>query len=129
MPAQAAAQLDREAGVAPAGSAELQPAYSASLPAEGRLPVPLGVRLGGLGGTLPRCVVHPCDALADRADEEDRAFAACSPPSDPELVSRPTAHRARCCRRFQQQAETDHQKILRLSRFPRDRNRAVSRTW
>ena len=56
------------------------------LPAAGGLPAVLGLPVPGLGRTIPARVVHPDDAVADRADEEGGADAARPRGADPELV-------------------------------------------
>ena len=97
------------------GTAEVQPEERAGSLAAGGLSAVLGVREPWLGREVPRRVVYADDASQDRTDEEGGPDLAQPSRVDPQLVSSEGGHFRRHRRGFQQQSETDHQKIVRLS--------------
>lgn len=84
-------------------SRALQPALGPSLPAQGGLPVLLGLHLAQACGSLPRPVVHQDHALQDPAHEGRRPHAALSSRAAAQLVPRQGQHFLRPRRGLQQQ--------------------------
>ena len=82
-----------------------------------------------LGRKVPRRVVPAGDALPHRTDEEDRPLTARSPRTDPQLFPRSEAAFQRRRRGPEQQSQSHHEKILRLSHLPLPRTRPLSLTW
>ena len=60
-------------------AAEVQPQGRAGVPLEGRLPGIPELRLTGLGGQVPRPVVHALDAIQARSHEARRPYVTPSP--------------------------------------------------
>jgi|GEM_PF-794033 len=81
------------------------------------------------GGQVPGPLVHGGAAFTNRADEEGGPHDARPPRADPELVPRPLDYLRWCGRGPEQQAQSDVQKIVRISHVPCDGSRAVSHTW
>ena len=75
----------------------------------------LGIRESCLGREVPRPVVYTDDALKARTDEEGCPHFAESSGADSQLVPSEGRSFQRNRRRIQQQSQTDHEKILRLS--------------
>src|ERR1043165_9483097 len=69
------------------------------------------------------------DALPHRTDEEDRPLTPRSPRTDPELFPCAEIAFQRRHRGPEQQSQSHHEKILRLSHLPLPRTRSVSLTW
>src|ERR1019366_204745 len=72
----------------------------------------------------------PADlALPDRAHDEDRPLPAPAPGTDLQLLPRAKTDLQRRGRGAEQQGQSHHEKILRLSHVPSPRTRPVSLTW
>lgn len=94
---------------------QVQPQERAGSLVAGRLSAVLGVRESRLGWEVPGPVVYALDAKPARTDEESRQDAAQPPRAMAQLV---LGQRRAFLRRgggIQQQSETDHEKIVRLS--------------
>jgi hypothetical protein len=70
VPSQAASEPHRQPKGKTERSGALQPPERSSLPAQGKLPATLELQVDRLRCQVPRPMVSPGDALADRADEE-----------------------------------------------------------
>ena len=110
-------------------SGALQPPERSRLSAQGRLPATLELRVHRLGRQVPRPMVSPSDALADRADEESRPDFTRPPRTHPQLFSRPERVLQRRNRGSEQQSKSHYEKILRVPNLPRHRTGALSFTW
>ena len=89
----------------------------------------VALRVAVLGGSLPRPLVHPDDALAARPDEEGRSHVALAPRARPELVSSQGPVLERHRRGLQRQGQSDYQKGLRLPYQRGTGTRSVPCTW
>src|ERR1035437_8098867 len=129
VPSQAAGEPHRQ----PEGETErpgaLQPPERSRLSAQGRLPATLELRVHRLGRQVPRPVVPPSDALADRADEESCQNFTRVPRTHPQLFSRPERILQWYNRGSEQQSKSHYEKILRVPNLPRHRTGALSFTW
>src|SRR5262249_12385518 len=74
-------------------------------------------------------MVPPNDALAHRADEEDRPVAPSASGADPQLFPGSKADFQRCCGGAEQQGQSHHEKVVWLSHLPRPRTGPLSLTW
>ena len=113
--AQASREPHRQPAHESARIARLQPAQRPGLFAQGRVPAVLGLRLTGLGGQVPRRLVHPGNALAHRAGEEVRPHDPLTPRIAAELLSGQKGVLQRHRRGAEQQSQSHHEKSLRLS--------------
>src|ERR1035438_6540819 len=82
-----------------------------------------------MGGKVPRPMVPPGDALAHRADEEDRPFHARASRADPQLFPRAETTFQRRRGGPEQQGQSHYEKILWLPHLPLPRTRPLSLTW
>src|ERR1700682_5196573 len=89
----------------------------------------LGIQFARLGRQVPRRVVPPDHAIPHRTHEEDRPFATQASRTHPELFPCSKATFQRRSGGFEQQGQSHHEKILRLSHLPRPRTRPLSLTW
>src|SRR5579859_5804726 len=103
----------------PARSAPLQPANRPRLSSQRRVPAVLGLRLAYLGRNVPGLLVLSDYALPDRAHEEDRSNATRPPATSPQRLQGQKADFQRPRRGPEQQSQTHHEKIVRLSHLPR----------
>ena len=126
---QASGASHRRAGGPAGGPRASQPADGSRLPAQGGLPIAVGLRVAVLGRPVPRPLVHSDDALAARPDEGGGPHAALAPRPDPELVPSPGAVLQWRCRGLQRQGQSDHQKGIRISHLSGDGSCSVSCTW
>ncbi len=78
---------------------------------------------------VPRPMVPPSDALADRADEESRQDITRPPRAHPQLFSSPERVLQRRHRGSKQQSKSHNEKILRVPNLPSHRTSALSFTW
>ena len=99
------------------------------LPSQGSFPAALGLQLAGLGRQVPGRMVPADPALPHRAHEEDRPFPAPAPRTDPQLFPGAKTAFQWCSGGSEQQSESYHEKILRLSHLPSPRTCSVSLTW
>src|ERR1035438_7811861 len=129
VPSQTAGEPHRQPESETERSGALQPPERSRLPAQGRLPATLELRVHRLGSQVPRPMVPPSDALADRADEESRQNFTRPPRTHPQLFSRTERVLQRRHRGSKQQSKSDYEKILRVPNLPRHRTGALSFTW
>src|SRR5260370_21892978 len=110
-------------------AAPLQPQDRPCLPSQGSLSATVGIQFARLGRQVPRRVAPPDHAIPHRTHEENRPFATQSSRTHPELFpsSKVTFQRRRGG--FEQQGQSHHEKIVRLSHLPRPRTRPLSLTW
>src|SRR5262249_7322241 len=108
-------ESQRGTALPPPRSAPLQPEDCPRLPSEGKLSATLGLRLPHLGREVPRRMVSPSHALPYRADEENRPLPARASRVDPQLFPRSETAFQRRRRGFEQQGQSHHEKIVRLS--------------
>ena len=89
----------------------------------------VGTQFARLGRQVPRRVAPPDHAIPHRTHEENRPFATQSSRTHPELFpsSKVTFQQRRGG--FEQQGQSHHEKIVRLSHLPRPRTRPLSLTW
>ena len=114
VPIETAGEHDRQTDGEVVGVVDVQPPQRASLSAQGRLSVILGIRQPWLGGRIPRPMVHTNDAFQARTNEEGRPYLTQPSGTDPQLVSSERRDLCRNRRRIKQQSETDHEKIVRF---------------
>src|SRR6266568_6817416 len=74
-------------------------------------------------------MVSPDYAVPHRTHEEDRPLPASASGADPQLLPRSKADFQRRCGRPEQQSQSHHEKILRLSHLPGPRTGPLSLTW
>src|SRR5258708_6516454 len=86
-------------------------------------------QLTRLGRKVPRRMVPSDPALPYRAHEEDRPLLASAPRPHPQLLPRPQTHLQRRGGGSEQQGQSHHEKILRLSHLPSPRTGPLSLTW
>src|ERR1019366_7259916 len=126
--AEAQTESHGPAEVPPPRSAPLQPANRPRLSAQGGLSTVLGIQLAHLGRHVPGLLVLPNHAQPHRADEKDRTHAARSPRASAELFQGQKGVFQRRGRGLEQQGQSHHEKILRLSHLPHPRTRSLSLT-
>jgi hypothetical protein len=89
----------------------------------------LGIQLTHLGWPASGFLVPGNDAIAHRADEEDRPHVAHSPRAAAQLFQGQKTDFQRCGRRAEQQSQNNHEKILWLSHPSHPGSCALSLTW
>ena len=127
--AEAAGESDGVAVGPTQGAGPVEPANREGLPAEGRLPVVLGVPVPDGGDAVSGRVVREGDAIPAGTDEAGGANAASPSAPDPQLVCGAGDDFGGRCGGIQQQGETDHQKGVWISRTENAGNRLISSTW
>ena len=128
-PAQASGESHRRAAGTACGAGASQPAHGSRLPAQGGLPIAVGLRVAVLGGAVSRPLVHSGDAFAARTDEGGGAHGALAPRPDPELVPSQGAVLQWRCRRLQREGQSGHQTGVRVPHLRSTGSRFVSHTW
>ena len=115
VPVEAAGKPDRQTDGETFRVASIQPAVGAGSLVARRFPTVLGVREPCMGREVPRPVVSTNDAEQARTDEESGSYLTQPPGVDSQLVPSEGRPFQRNRRRIQQQSQTDHEKIVRLS--------------
>jgi transposase len=128
VPSEAAGESHRQPKGKTERSGAIQPSERARLSAQGRLPAALELPVHRLGRQVPRPLVSPSDALADRTDEESRPDFAGPPRTHPQLLSRPEGVFQRRYRGAEQQSKSHYEKILRVPNLPSHRTGPISLT-
>src|SRR5262249_34268753 len=82
-----------------------------------------------MGRQVPRRVVPAHHAVPHRAAEENRPLATSAPGTDPQLLSGQEDDFQRDRGRLEQQGQSHHEKILRLSHVSGTRTGPLSLTW
>jgi len=109
-------------------SGALQPPERSRLSAQRRLPATLELRVHRVGRQVPRRMVSPGDALADRTAEESCQNFTRPPPAHPQLLSRAEGVFQRGNRGPEQQSKSHHEKILRVPDLSSHRTGLISFT-
>jgi len=97
--------------------------------AQGSVSATLGIQFVRLGRQVPRQVVPPDHPIPHRTHEEGRPFATKASRTHPELFPCSKVTFQRRSGGFERQAQSHHEKILRLSHLPRPRTRPLSLAW